>query len=233
MGIISDLLEELDMYTIATEAEDITGDVKKESGDVSGGGDDDSADGGVNDGEIDLNTDDLLAPKNDKNDSSENEDDASIDDNTEENSENGDENLENEDGGLEDGDADNSDGLDGEETNDEDSFSKSRKKKIRNQFLYLNKMITDTIDLIGMYAPNVSDNNTTIALSSIKNNMTQSKEIIFKILTEEFKELEYHELLKKYIALTNIYDLSVKSLDTYFKKYNADKSKNKKDKKND
>lgn len=220
MGVISNIYSLLDDYSPAMEADDITGDAISSAQNVTGNDD--------NDGEIDLNTDDILGTSDtnpDKNNdntdaddentdetSSDSNDDMNMDDNPDENSE--------DDSGEDLGD-DSSLDSDTEEKMDqqEDPFSASRKKKLWGEFKAFYKVLEDSIKLITQYVPNISDAPTIKTMDNIKENLVSAKDIIYNILTIEYRSLSYPEMQKKYIGIHHIYDICTKELEKYFDKY--------------
>lgn len=213
MGLIFDILNVLnsDDMDIVTEAEDITNEVKNETTNLSS--DDSDGDKIDNSGDLSLNTDNLLADS-----TSESNDDQKL--------EESDNNWKDDFDGSDDDDSQNSlenQNSNEDNTTDDESFSSSRKTKLKKQFLCLFNVLDNNINLISTYVPNVTNDETIKTLTSIKENLTQCKEMIYDITTHDFKELEYHELLKKYVSLNRVYELSTKILETYFKKYNETK----------
>lgn len=227
MGVIFDFLNELD---IAMEADDITKDAVDDTN-ATGASDE-------NNGEIDLNTDDILGTKTPDSDT------QTGDANTDTGSEDSEENPTSDDSGdtsEEDGSSDAGDlgsedggdtGLD-EAKDEDDPFSTDRKKKLRNQFIHFFDILDDSIKLVTSHVPKVTDVDTIRALNNVTENLTQCKSQVYTILTEDYQKAEYHDLLKKYVALNRIYDLSIKIMERYFEKYRPDNDEKKKDVKKD
>lgn len=231
MGVIFDFLNELD---IAMEADDIT---KDAIDDVNAVGASDE-----NNGEIDMNTNDILGTSDNGN--GEKGDEIS---DTPEGDESGDDTP---DEGGEDssGDLDSAEGEEntdssGDETSDDmgledggdtdDEFTLNRKKKLRDQFIHFFDILDDSIKLITSHVPNVTDTDTIRALNNVTENLTQCKMQVYDILTNNFQKSEYHDLLKKYVALNRIYDLSIKIMERYFEKYRPDNDEKQKSSKKD
>ena len=219
MGYIFDVISELNRMEIATEADDITGQTEKDTNSAMGkkstnideGAPDDSS----NDGEIDTDTDDILGTDDNDEDTS---DTATNDDGTDESTEEDD---------MDDTDDGSTDDISDEELDDtmeeeENPFESSRKKKIHKQFINFYDVITSNIELISEFMPRVADEKSIQILNSVKNHLTQCKEYAYTILTEEYNVLEYPALLKKYVALNRVYDLSIKILEKYYEKYDAE-----------
>lgn len=202
------------VLSIAQEAEDITGQVKEEAANATGNN------GDKEKGEIDLNTDDILGtktPEGDNDGSEEDPDNNPGDDNSDPNG----------DGDELSGDA-NGDSSSDEQMNDKmeemsDPFEASRKKKLWLLFKAFHKTLSDSIMLITKYVPNVSDAPTIKALDNIKENLTTGKDTVYRILTDEYRNMTYPEMQKKYVGLNHIYDICTNELETYFDKMKKDK----------
>jgi len=206
MSFLTDILYS---SSIAMEAEDITGQVESGSSEVAGNEE--------NDGEISLNTDDILGTQ---------EPDNPTDNNTEETGDNPDNNLENPDDSSGDDmnfgdDSSSTNGLDAppEEdplTNKDDEFETTRKKKLWKQFRYLYDIITEAIELVTEYIPNLSDSTTIKVLDDLKENLINAKEKAFDTMTSEYNRLSYPQMEKRYRAINMIYDIVTNELEKYF-----------------
>ena len=210
MGIIFDLLSELDDMDPALEAEDITDEVEAGTNNINGkknadGGDEALAGASDNsDGEIDTNTDDILGTSDNNDDSDTSEDGEYTSDENNEDSENTDDSM-----------SDDESIKNSMEEND-NSFESVRKKKMHKQLLAFYETLNDDIKIVNEYVPRASDDNTIKALTCINNNLVQCKDYTYRILTEEFKTTDYPVLLKKYVAMNRVYDLCIRALQTYF-----------------
>ena len=226
MGIISELYALLnDDFNPAMEAEDITEtstanaeDAMGESGKSSGNHD------------LSLDTDNILTAdtgKNTSEDSSDNgNDDETSDSGGDEMTDGSDEGSE--DGGEMDSDTDGEEGDSSgssEESEPEDKFSDDMKKKIWKNYNKFHDILSDTIDLVSKYVPNVSDPETIQMLTNVKDNLVEAKRSVFRILTDEYKSMGYPELLKKYIGLNHVYDLCRKQVKEYFDSYDGNNQK--------
>ena len=221
MDTLIDFLNNLDKYSIATEADDITGDISNQTDDVMGTKNDDGSPSN-DDGEISDNTDDILGTSNDSNSDNGSEDTDNSDNDTESESGDDQDNMDddpmNEDTPSEDGEAG-----DQPEKNAEDDFSESRKKKIKKQFLHLYNVISDSIKLLSTYSSDIVDDNYIRTMSNVTDNLTQCRNIIYDLAVNDFQSMEYHELLKKYIAINRVYELSTKTIEKYFEEYDKNK----------
>ena len=164
MEIITDFLNSLNKYMIATEADDITGDISSQTDDIMGNTGDDAE----NTGEISTDTDDILGTKSNNPDDNANMDEETPDDNQEDPlNDPGSEDIDslNEENPTDDLNTENTDEPMQQE---DDPFTESRKKKIKKQFMHLYDVIDDSVKLISTYNPNIVDTNYIHVLSSIK-----------------------------------------------------------------
>lgn len=198
---------------IAQEAEDITKQVQADVADATGSKTQVGSD-------IDLNTDDILGTKTPDN---KNNEDTSSDDTpgVEDSDPNGDtgNDSSNDDMPLDD---DDDKQIDDKMSEMNDPFEASQKKKLWKQFKALHETFRDSVNLITKYVPNVSDAPTIKAMDSIKENLVTGKDLIYKILTDEYNQMTYPEMQKKYIGLNNIYDILTQELEEYFNKKKKD-----------
>lgn len=203
------------LYEIALEADDITGEVKGETAKAVGG---DSPTPDENN-EISTNTDDVLGLDNKDNGTPEdNQSDDSGEDGGDQDNPEGesDESSEGDGNNSEDPLGGDSDTEGQEEENPESKFTKNRKEKLRKQFIHLFDVMVDNIELVTSYVPNANDTTTIKTMTNIKDNLMQCKTIIYKTITEEYNDMEYHELLKRYISVNRIYEVSTKIMENYF-----------------
>ena len=222
---------------IATEADDITGQVADDVKNTIGETPSTQSDTDNRSDEEDLEkTDDIFDlkkdndnpssdnPNNDNLDSvdddSSNDSDSDISNNStddsdsDENSDSFDDNSEN----LEDSSTDNADS-----SNDDLVFTK--KNKIRDNLVQLYTIVSGNIEAIESSIININEEQTIEVLNMVITNLRNCKKYIYDTLTKELKNLEYDELLRRYITLKKVYDLSIETMDTHFKKVNSEKKK--------
>lgn len=213
MNFIDEIYDLMGMPTtnsflsIAQEAEDITSQVEEDVASATGMKKQVGSD-------IDLNTDDILGTK------SGNKNTENIETTDEDvNNVPGDTNADATGGNLEEEPKEEPDDnldMDQKMTEMSDPFEAAQKKKLWRQFKALHETFRDSIDLITKYVPNISDAPTIKAMDSIKENLVTGKDLIYRILTEEYEQLTYPEMQKRYIGLNNIYDILTQELDEYF-----------------
>lgn len=226
----ADFLESMcitDNMSIATEADDITaqvaGDVKK----TVGGTPSTQSDADNRSEEEDLEkTDDIFDLKKD--------DDPAADDNA------GNDTLDNagtdnnddssEDTSGDDSTDDNSDNL--EDSGDDSSSTEdtptddlifTKKNKIRDNIVQLYTIISGNIESIEASIININEAKTIEVLNMVISNLRNCKTYIYNTLTKELKTLEYDELLRRYITIKRVYDISIEMMEAHFKKVNKDK----------
>ena len=210
------LMQDNDILDIATEAEDITDDVTDQGNDIAKSSGVDGSDGSnKNNGEISTDVDNLFGTKKSNNDTSDSDSENNIEE---------DPKVENEDEpNEEDSSPNTSDDTSNDpiENNDSETndFEKTRKIKAWKNLNSLHNIISDAIDLISKFMPDLSDPITIKAMSNIKENLVESKRISYNTLTEDHKTMDYKSLQRRYEGLMYIYDLCSKELEVYFDKY--------------
>ena len=212
---IDDILQLMQSgYEVATEAEDITGDVIDQGQQLANDSGVDGSDG--NNGEISTDVDDLLGTKNPENDNT--GDDNSGDDGGEgDGSDLPDEPPEENSEGN-----DNEDMLSGEsseEDNKNNEFEQSRKIKIWKELREFYDTLSDSLDLISKYMPDLSDSATIKSMGNIKENLSEAKSLVMRTLVDDYKSLSYPKLQQRQVGLNHIYELCIKELEVYFDKY--------------
>lgn len=151
---------------------------------------DDTSDDATNDGSEEIND------NNDVND-----DDNPPDDSTDDN---------------DDTSSESDDDLSDEDTPEEPNENTNKARLMQNMIMLYN-IIKNSIDLLSNYTSQVSttDNSTQI-LYNISAELSESKEILFKEITENFSKKDYVSLLKTYVGINRIYDLCTEMLNTHF-----------------
>lgn len=213
---LDDLYRLLNDATPAMEAEDITDDVNNTMKSLPGGNA--TSDPVKSDHDISMNTDDILGIKEDPDGGTPEDDNSKSKDNgtgEDQSDQNGDSTGENEENSQEEDQKTPEDVM----SEQVDPFSENQKKILWSNFKSFYSTLVDAIELVSKYVPNISDAETIRAMDDIKENLTNAKQIVFDILTIEYKSMDYPSMKKKYIGLNQIYDLCTKELETYFDKY--------------
>jgi len=164
--------------------------------------------------DISLNTDNILADDDETESNTDNDDTQ----NNEEGNENNTDDI------TDEGDADTEENIsESEGSTEEDPFVKSRKQKLWGQYKKFYEIVNNAIELMKQYVPNEVTPEVIHMTTSVKDNLNEVKETVYTILTEKFQQMELTELMQQFIGLNNIYDLSVKRIETYFKNKISDK----------
>ena len=222
MGIIYDLLSQMDEYDIATEADDITGEARQGAAKTMGGQSVDPA-GDQNNGDISLNTDDIFADNNEnqnedtpqeKKEPDQNDDGTQSEENNPDDMNSMANNEQNAPETPEDDQPEN--------IIQEDSSESVRKRKLQKQLLHFYEVLSGDIKLVSEYVPKVTDSETIQALGSINKNLTQCRSYIYQLITEDLTTQSYAVLMKKYVAINQVYGLTIRSLDQYFQNKHED-----------
>lgn len=216
--------------SVATEADDITaqvaGDVKK----TVGGTPSTQSDAENRSEEENLEkTDDIFDLKKDDDpstaDTSSDDTDSGSDTDTDDTSG---------DTGGDDTTDDNSDNLeDSENTDDTTSMDESssddlvftKKNKIRDNLVQLYTIISGNIESIEASIISINEASTIEVLNMVISNLRNCKTYIYNTLTKELKTLEYDELLRRYIVMKRVYDISIEMMESHFKKANKKDNK--------
>ena len=104
----------------------------------------------------------------------------------------------------------------------EDSSESVRKRKLQKQLLHFYEVLSGDIKLVSEYVPKVTDSETIQALGSINKNLTQCRSYIYQLITEDLTTQSYAVLMKKYVAINQVYGLTIRSLDQYFQNKHED-----------
>jgi len=223
MGIINNYLSTLyieDMhYSVATEAEDISGEAETTASGAFG-----KQNKKDSDTSIDTDTDDVLGTSTNDKDSDipDEDDDESVDDTS------NDTNSVDEDDDM--GDSEDDDIEDNAATNEDNTDDFKRKAALHENMIYLYDILQFNINSIEEYSPSSNEEENITTLQNIKSNLDETHNILGKILTNEFKDASYPYLLRKYIAIKQIHSVTIEMLDRYFIKL-ADEFRNNEKKK--
>lgn len=121
-----------------------------------------------------------------------------------------------------------------QETNqprNEDDPSFARKNPIRDNLAQLYSIVSGDIELLTSSLNSMNDLPSIKVTNAVLRHLRNSKNYIYKTLTDDAADLDYEELLKRYITLKRVYDVCVKMLEIHFKdesRLQLGKSKHKK-----
>ena len=99
---------------------------------------------------------------------------------------------------------------------EEDKSIFSDKNTLKENMIYFFNIIRYTITSLEDGLGSTEDQETIRVLNSVIHNLYNSKDILYKILTEEMESTPYETLVAKYITLKRIYDISCDMLEEHF-----------------
>ena len=99
---------------------------------------------------------------------------------------------------------------------EEDKSIFSDKNTLKENMIYFFNIIKYTITSLEDGLGSTEDQETIRVVNSVIHNLYNSKDILYKILTEEMESTPYETLVAKYITLKRIYDISCDMLEEHF-----------------
>ena len=99
---------------------------------------------------------------------------------------------------------------------EEDKSLFSDKNTLKENMIYFFNIIRYTITSLEDGLGSTEDQETIRVVNSVIHNLYNSKDILYKILTEEMESTPYETLVAKYITLKRIYDISCDMLEEHF-----------------
>ena len=105
---------------------------------------------------------------------------------------------------------------DGPGMSEEDKSIFSDKNTLKENMIYFFNIIRYTITSLEDGLGSTEDQETIRVVNSVIHNLYNSKDILYKILTEEMESTPYETLVAKYITLKRIYDISCDMLEEHF-----------------
>lgn len=208
----------LDGYSIATEADDVTQTVARQMG---------GAKAPTNQA-TDERAEDLTQTDNIFADAHEGDEDAAPQPKTPEEQ---DDQIDNPEDPPDDGEMDNPDDEtdDGEnpppETEETDDFFEdesapqsvySDKNTLKDNIIYFTNTLRTDIDELTNVLGGLNDLQSIQVVNSVITNMRNCKDVLHKTLTNDMETSSYEELMRKYITVKRIYDISIEMLDKHF-----------------
>lgn len=208
----------LDGYTIATEADDVTQTVARQMGGARA----------PTNRATDERAEDLTQTDNIFADAHEGDEDAPPQPETPEDQDDQTDNPENP---PEDGETDNlDDGAgDGEDPPPEDGETDdsledesapqsvySDKNTLKDNIIYFTNILRTDIDELTNVLGGLNDLESIQVVNSVITNMRNCKDVLHKTLTNDMETSSYEELMRKYITVKRIYDISIEMLDKHF-----------------
>ena len=99
---------------------------------------------------------------------------------------------------------------------EEDKSIFSDKNTLKENMIYFFNIIKYTITSLEDGLGSTEDQETVRVINSVIHNLYNSKDILYKIITEEIESSPYETLVTKYITLKRIYDISCDMLEEHF-----------------
>ena len=92
----------------------------------------------------------------------------------------------------------------------------SDKNTLKENMIYFFNIMRYTITSLEYGLGTTEDQETIRVINSVIHNLYNSKDILYKIITEEIESSPYETLVTKYITLKRIYDISCDMLEEHF-----------------
>ena len=102
----------------------------------------------------------------------------------------------------------------GEDQSDDLLFAK--KNSIRDNLAQLYTVIAGDIETLVSTLSNLNDANALKVVNAVLLHLRNCKDYIYKTLTVNLTQLEYDELLRRYVTIKRVYDICIKMLETHF-----------------
>lgn len=93
----------------------------------------------------------------------------------------------------------------------------AKKNPIRDNLAQLYTIVSGDIEIISTSLNNMNDLPSIKVANAVLRHLRNCKTYIYKTLTEDAPDIEYDELLRRYITLKRIYEVCVKMLEVHFK----------------
>ncbi|MCM1214005.1 MAG: hypothetical protein NC548_05745 [Lachnospiraceae bacterium] len=105
-----------------------------------------------------------------------------------------------------------------EETPEEETpeSAYSDKNTLRDNAVYFSNVLRTDIDELTNALGELNSLDSIQVVNSVMTNLRNCKDILHKMLTEEMESASYEELMRKYITVKRIYDISIEMLDKHF-----------------
>ena len=109
---------------------------------------------------------------------------------------------------------------DDSETEDDDSDDEgtASKRRIRLNLVKLHTIIKDSLESMSTFTP-AYNADAARRYYKIQSNLSTADDIIIRICNEQINDLTVDDLMKKYVTLCQIYDISTRSLKSFAKEY--------------
>lgn len=114
----------------------------------------------------------------------------------------------------EDPNGNNEDGSTGGQNEEDLLFAK--KNRIRDNLIQLYTIISSDIEILVNSISTINDRSTIEVVNNVLGHLRNSKSFLYKTLTQNLTQLEYDELLQRYVTVRRVYDICIQMLRKYF-----------------
>ena len=104
----------------------------------------------------------------------------------------------------------------GGETQSEEDLLFAKKNRIRDNLIQLYTIISGDIEVLVNSITNINDRTTIQVVNNVLGHLRNSKKFLYTTLTQNLTELEYDELLQRYVTIRRVYDICIEMLKRYF-----------------
>ncbi len=92
----------------------------------------------------------------------------------------------------------------------------SDKNTLKENIIYFLNTLRSDLDELTNSLGNLNDLDSIQVVNSVMTSLRNCKDILHKVLTDEMESSSYEELMRKYITIKRIYDISIEMLDKHF-----------------
>lgn len=102
-----------------------------------------------------------------------------------------------------------------------------KKNKLRDNMILFYNILVNNIDLVSDALGNLNDARSIEVCNAILENLRSAKEFLFDEIENGLSKHPYEEILRRYISLRRVYDVSIEMLDKHFGNINSLRSSKK------
>lgn len=170
------------------------------------------------DGERDMNkTDDIFGLNDSKEDTSEEEENSDVDENEADAEEGEDDmDIENDESDGDGGELSDEGSEDQPPDQDDDTAKIYKKNRLRDNAIHFFNILDNDINEISNSISSINDQSLISTCNRAITNLRGAKDALFQLISEDLSGQTYAELLKKYVSLRQVYDISTDMLIKHF-----------------
>lgn len=101
---------------------------------------------------------------------------------------------------------------------DHAKLSVQHKERLKNKMVYLYRIIKGDIELLNNYNCEHDDQTTIGEINCVIDNLTAANKAMYNILIKDLNQIEYADLLRVYVGVEKIYDISITMINAHFDK---------------